>query len=582
MSSADLPPEAVSRLERAAFSSGLSVPDFAACLHMGLRPVGLVQGYCVMGWSWYGMGSPYASSAYWATGSRGSTLSNYRCPHGYSYGMQSAEHRSWGSNVEQPWVTQAWADGYQTAFQRMVEEAGDAGAHGVIGVIDSSSHLIEGAIREFHMYGTAVVVEGADPPPAIWTSYLAGQRLAKLLEAGFFPVSVVASMVSVRVWSVCSTDVLLHGGYDRWGTVRPTDEIVQVADAEMQARRLVRDYIKRGLGHDTLQGAELEVGWHEIAEGDFERHCTLRGSACPPLQGRRSLTRAGPDGSSAMSDESEGDAQRRATLEAARQVYNDRSGTSARGGKAVTSDLSIDEALVLHSIDWQPVDLVCGAGVYSIPQGSWQWVVGEVEGASYAAMSALQSAAMRLGQECMQVGGAGVVGVRIDVSIERHAVNVVLLGTAVAPTSGSRPRGAAFVSDLSARDFALLHNAGWEVRGLAYGASFVHVPRRSAGTTVKQASQNVELTNFTEAMYAARETAMERMQSSALGQGSTGVVAVQVSEGPMEFASHAIGFTAWGTTVRAGPGGHKYLRPQVAVPLDDVTPLFDAASLRGK
>ena len=69
--------------------------------------------------------------------------------------------------------------------------------------------------------------------------------------------------------------------------------------------------------------------------------------------------------------------------------------------------------------------------------------------------------------------------------------------------------------------------------------------------------------------------AMERMQSSALQQSAQGVVAVQVSEGPMEFARHAVGFTAWGTAVRASPGGHKYLKPRVAVPLDDAVTLFD-------
>jgi Putative heavy-metal-binding len=276
MSTTDLPPESATRLQRAAFSSGLTVPDFAACLQMGMRPVGLVQGYCVMRWSWYGTGSPYSTSAYWTGASQGSTLSNYRCPH-YQY-ANSLEHRNWGSNVEQTWVTRSWAEGYNTAFTRMREEAAQAGAHGVVGVIDSSSHLIEGAIREFHMYGTAVVVEGVDSPGEIWTSYLAGQRLAKLVEAGFFPVSVVASMASVRVWAVCATEILLKGSYDMYGTVTSADEIVQVADAEMQARRVARDRIKGVLGHDTLHGASLEVGWNEISEGDFERHCTLRGT----------------------------------------------------------------------------------------------------------------------------------------------------------------------------------------------------------------------------------------------------------------------------------------------------------------
>ena len=278
MPTVDLPPEAAGRLEQGPFSSALTVPDFAACLHMGLRPVALVQGYCVMRWSWYGVGSPYSASAFWGGWGSGTmqSISTYRCPHGYYMG--NSDHRVWGANVEQNWVSRAWKDGYDAAFQRMREEAAEAGAHGVIGVVDRSTHLLEGAIREFHMYGTAVVVEGADPPEQIWTSYLAGQRLAKLVEAGLFPVSVVAAMASVRVWAVCSTEILLRGGYDTWGTVRPTDEIVQVADAEMQARRLARDQIRRDLGGDALHGADLEVGWHEISEGDVERQCTLRGT----------------------------------------------------------------------------------------------------------------------------------------------------------------------------------------------------------------------------------------------------------------------------------------------------------------
>jgi hypothetical protein len=278
MSGTDLPPESAGRLERASWSSGLSVSDFAACLDMGLQPVGLVQGYCVMKWSWYGSGSPYSSSVYWGGGSRGQSLSNYQCPHGWGYGSGNLDHRTWGTNIEQTWITQTWADGFNTAFTRMREEAAEAGAHGVIGVVDRSSHLVEGAIREFHIYGTAVVVEGADPPPAIWTSYLAGQRLIKLVEAGFFPLSVVASMASVRVWAVCSTDILLRGGYDTYGAVNPRSEIVQMADAEMQSRRVARDHIKSLLGRDALHGAQMEVGWREIGEGDFEQHCTLRGT----------------------------------------------------------------------------------------------------------------------------------------------------------------------------------------------------------------------------------------------------------------------------------------------------------------
>jgi uncharacterized protein YbjQ (UPF0145 family) len=246
--------------------------------------------------------------------------------------------------------------------------------------------------------------------------------------------------------------------------------------------------------------------------------------------------------------------------------------------RPVTSDLSVDESLILHSVGWEPLDLVCGSGVYSIPQGTWTWAVGEITSATYAVRAAVAAATRRLETECRGVGGAGVVGVEVSISVERHAVNALLVGTAVTGRS-ARP-AEPFVSDLSGQDFALLHRSGWEPCGLAFGVSYVYVPRRGAGTAVRQSGQNVELQNYTRAMYAARESAMERMQSDAIAKRASGVVAVKVTEGPVEFAGHAIGFLAWGTSVRPGPGGHNYMRPGVVLPMDDTVVTFDAAHLR--
>lgn len=273
MSTTDLPPEAADRLERGVFSSALTVPDFAACLQMGMRPVGLVQGYCVMRWSWYYSGSAYATT--YGQTTWGTTIKTYRCPHGY---INEADHRRWGENFEQPWVTRAWTEGFNAAASRMVQEAADAGAHGVIGIVDRNSTLIEGGIREFHIYGTAVTLEGAPKPQVIWTTYLAGQRLAKLLEAGLMPVSIVASMSSVRVRPICVTEILLSGGYDPYGVVQPGGEVLQLAEAQMSSRNLARDHIKSGLGHDALHGAVMESGEHEIGAGDIEINTTLRGT----------------------------------------------------------------------------------------------------------------------------------------------------------------------------------------------------------------------------------------------------------------------------------------------------------------
>jgi len=265
----------------------------------------------------------------------------------------------------------------------------------------------------------------------------------------------------------------------------------------------------------------------------------------------------------------------------------------AQGSRGVTSDLTVDEALLLHASGWEPLDLVCGVGVVSVPSGTWSspssvWSWGSTtQLASEACNAALDVASQGLRDECVRVHGHGVVGVELQVEVQPHHVEVDLVGTAVRPVSGEDPRGAVaaravpFVSDLSARDLTLLLRAGWMPLDLAFGASFVYAPRRGAGAALRQSSQNIELSNYTEAMYAAREQAMERMQQLALRAGAEGVVEVKVREGPMSFARHAICFMAWGTAVRLVTAEHRSLRPEVVLPLDDAVVMFAAESLRG-
>jgi uncharacterized protein YbjQ (UPF0145 family) len=256
--------------------------------------------------------------------------------------------------------------------------------------------------------------------------------------------------------------------------------------------------------------------------------------------------------------------------------------------RGITSDLSVDEALLLHAAGWEPLDLVTGVAVVSVPVGVWNWGRGSISLASDAHDAAVDQASRLLRGECSKVHGHGVVGVRVGVTVNPHHIDVELVGTAVRPMDGKDKSGRGtdaalampFVSDLSARDFTLLERAGWMPVGLAFGASFVYAPRRTAGAAIKQKGQNVELTNYTEAMYSARESAMEKMQRSALGAGGEGVVEVKVTEGPMGFARHAIGFTAWGTAVKLVAESHQFVEPQVVLPLDDAVVTFDAASLR--
>jgi hypothetical protein len=277
-SSAELPEAAVRRFSSGAFSSGLTVPDFAACLQLGLEPVGLVQGFCVMQWGWYGAGSsfmrgsnPYTMGAQ----SEGAYSESYRCPHGYV----SAEHRMWGQNLEQPWVEAAWSAGYGAAYARMLDEATALGAHGVIGVVDRVTPVADSQTSEFHFLGTAVTVEDGPPPAGgvPWTTYLAGQRLTKSIEAGFMPVAVVASMASVRVWAYCITEYQMEGGRG-WGNTNQTGEVEQVIRAHMAVRQLARKHVRQKLVGDALHGVQIDVEKRELAQGDEVIDCTIRGN----------------------------------------------------------------------------------------------------------------------------------------------------------------------------------------------------------------------------------------------------------------------------------------------------------------
>jgi Putative heavy-metal-binding len=269
----DLPEAAERRLHEGAFSSGLSVNDFAACLEMGLEPAGLVQGFCAMQSSNFGRGMMQRGmSPYGGTG--GGYVQNYQCPHGFI----SNEHRAWGQNYEQTWVENGWNEGFSSAYSRMLEEAQEIGAHGIVGVIDTESPMSEAGIIEFHLRGTAVKLEGAPAPAtAPWTTYLAGQRLAKIFEAGYAPVSIIAALSSLRVWAYCVTEYLMGGSGGMWGNPNSM-EIDQLVRAQTYVRSTALSNARNQLHGDALHGAALSVREREFERGDYEVNALLRGN----------------------------------------------------------------------------------------------------------------------------------------------------------------------------------------------------------------------------------------------------------------------------------------------------------------
>lgn len=264
---------------KGAWSSGLSTNDFAACVTSGLHPLGFVQGCSVVSWSFYGMRYSALNLGYGANRPSG-YFEQYNCPHG----IVSAEHRMYGLNYQKTWLEQAWTNALEAATARLTDEAARLGAHGIIGVLDRSKYHPETTTFEFSLSGTAVGVDDIPVPSKPFTTFLAGQKLNKLVEAGFAPVEIAMSICAVGVMSSCITEYQLRGagagafglGAGNWGGT-PTGEIDQLARAQAAARSVVRDRIRAQLGGDVLHGASLDVRTHESQEGP-QIEATLRGN----------------------------------------------------------------------------------------------------------------------------------------------------------------------------------------------------------------------------------------------------------------------------------------------------------------
>lgn len=255
------------------------------------------------------------------------------------------------------------------------------------------------------------------------------------------------------------------------------------------------------------------------------------------------------------------------------------------GSASITSDLTVDESLLLHGAGFEPADLVAAVSVQAIPYGSFMISYGQAEPvevtyATQAVIDAFRSSAGRLRSLCEQAGGLGVVGVEVDVEIGVQTVKVAFAGTAVRPIGGvSKEPIRPFVTDLSTKDFVLLLRAGWEPVDLAFGASFVAAPYRGLRQSIAQTTQNVELPNLTKALQNARENAMERMQHDALGSSAQGIVDVSIIDGPLGHSRHVFAFICYGTAVRLVTDHHQRIEPELVLPLDGHSG-FEATSLR--
>ncbi|HKN96031.1 MAG TPA: heavy metal-binding domain-containing protein [Pseudonocardiaceae bacterium] len=153
-----LPDSARARLSRydevGLKTSLLSVAGTVGIQSVGLRPVGEVMGCIVQNIGWTG---------------------------GLNYGMGGFL----GSVSFQPYV-QALYHGFDTALNRMGTEAQAMRADGIVGIRLTRSRLGESS-QEFVALGTAVRADSTHRPKRLFTTDLAGQDVAKLMQAGWVP-----------------------------------------------------------------------------------------------------------------------------------------------------------------------------------------------------------------------------------------------------------------------------------------------------------------------------------------------------------------------------------------------------------
>ena len=239
-----------------------------------------------------------------------------------------------------------------------------------------------------------------------------------------------------------------------------------------------------------------------------------------------------------------------------------------------TSDLSVNEFLLVKEAGFHPRGLVVGSSIYHIGFSSKGWSTSrEVQTLTQAMYAARELAMSRMEEEAAVLGADGVVGVRLDVGFYewgRGTAEFLALGTAVSAEDGGNwktPAGKPFTSDLSGQDFWTLLQAGHAPLGLVMGTCVYHVAHQGMFQAMGNIGQNKEMPNFTQALYEARELAMERMQDEAKKVGAEGIVGVQIQEKSHIWGSHTIEFFAMGTAVRKLPD-REIATPRMVLSLD--------------
>ena len=226
--------------------------------------------------------------------------------------------------------------------------------------------------------------------------------------------------------------------------------------------------------------------------------------------------------------------------------------------KAFTSTLSVDEFVVLRQAGFEPLGVAMGTSIYHVGIQIGRWGQNqELTVLTQAMYNARHAAMSRMLMEAHALNADGVTGVNLEMKMYAWGQEVLefsATGTAVRftaePNSLRAPSGWPFTSDLSARDFYLLHQAGFVPVSMTMGTCVYHVAHQSILKSIGQIGRNQEMDLFTQGIYDARELALSRMQKEADACAASGVVGVDVKIANHVWGEHATEFFAIGTAIR--------------------------------
>ena len=231
--------------------------------------------------------------------------------------------------------------------------------------------------------------------------------------------------------------------------------------------------------------------------------------------------------------------------------------SAAHESGVFTSDFSVNEFLLVRKAGFEPIGLCMGTCVYHVGYQFGTWSQNqEMEVLSKAMYHARELAMSRMRAEATAMGADGIVGVELTIKRlewDEHLLEFIAIGTGVVHAEGHKGfrahDGGPFTSDLSGQDFWSLLHAGYRPVEMVMGSCVYHVAHRGMMAGLAGAGRNVELENYTSAMYEAREIAVERMQVEAAAAKAEGVVGVDIHEGSHVWKPHVIEFFAIGTAV---------------------------------